>query len=93
VINQSIDDLQAAQDLIEGTKRQDPPNPDIMTAIQTAIHSLQTQIIDLAKKQAFTTSTVSFLVDEANRIRVAVAKLQQVPGCTGTATTTAAPQT
>ena len=80
VINQSIDDLQAAQDLIEGAKQQAPTNRDIMTAILVAIHSLQTQIIDLAEKQALTTSMVSFLADETNRIRLGVAKLQQEAG-------------
>jgi len=48
-----------------------------MTPILAAIYSLQTQIISLAEKQASTTSTVSFLADETNRIRVGVAKLQQ----------------
>jgi len=50
---------QAAQDLIEGAKKQDPTNPDVITGILAAIYSLQTQIIYLAKKQASTTSTVS----------------------------------
>jgi len=81
VINQSIDDPQAARYLIERAKRQDPTNRDVMTAILAAIHSLQTQIIDLAEKQAPTTNTVSFLADKANKIRVGVAKLQQEAGC------------
>ena len=80
MINQSIDDPQAAQDLINGAKKQDPTNRDIMTAILAAIHSLQTQVINLAEKQASTTSTVSFLGDETNRIRLGVAKLQQEAG-------------
>jgi len=41
VINQSIDDPQAAEDLIPGAKRQDPTNRDVMTAVLVAIHSLQ----------------------------------------------------
>jgi len=80
VINQSIDDPQAADDLIQGAKKQDPSNRDVMTAILAPILSLQTQIIDLAEKQASTTSTVSFLADETNRIRLGVAKLQQEAG-------------
>ena len=82
VINQSIDDPESAENLIEGAKHQDPTNRDIMTAILAAIHSLQTQIISLADKQASTTSTFSFLADETNRIRVGVAKLQQEAGRT-----------
>jgi len=80
VINQSIDDTQLAEDLIAGAKTRDPTNRDVMTAILVAIHSLQTQIIGLAEKQASTTSTVSFLADKTNRIRVGVAKLQQEAG-------------
>jgi len=77
VINQSIDDAQSAEDLIAGAKDRDPTNRHVMTVIPAAIHSLQTQIIGLAEKQASTTSTVSFLADECNRIRVGVTKLQQ----------------
>jgi len=80
MINQSIDNPQAPQDLIAGATKQDPTNHDIMTAILAAVHSLQTQIIDLAEKQASTTSTVSFLADENNRIRLGVVKLQQQAG-------------
>jgi len=80
VINQSIDNPQAAQDLIDGTTKQDPTNRDIITTILAAIHSLHTQIIDLAEKQASTTSTLSVLADETNRIRLRVAKLQQEAG-------------
>jgi len=80
ITNQSIDNPQAAQDQIEGATRQDPSNRDVMTAILAAIHSLQIQIIDLAEKEASTTSTVSFLADETNRIRLGVAKLQQQAG-------------
>ena len=80
MINQSIDDTQLAEDLIAGAKTRDPTNRDVMTAILVAIHSLQTQIIGLAEKQASTTSTVSFLADETNRIRVEVTKLQQEAG-------------
>jgi len=75
VINQSIDDPQLAEDIIEGAKTRDSSNRDVMTAILTAIHSLQTQIIGLAEKQGSTTSTVGFLADEGNRIRVGVTKL------------------
>ena len=80
VINQSIDDPQSAEDLIAGAKTTDPTNRDVMTAILVAIQSLQIQIIGLAEKQASTTSTVSFLADETNRIRVGVTKLQQEAG-------------
>jgi len=80
VINQSVDDPESGEDLIAGTTTRDPTNRDIMTAILAAIHSLQTQIIALAEKQASTTSTVSFLADECNRIRVGVTKLQQEAG-------------
>ena len=51
-----------------------------MTAILVAIHSLQTQIIGLVEKQASTTSTVGFLANKCNSIRVGVTKLQQEPG-------------
>jgi len=77
VINQSIDDPPSAEDLIAGAKDRDPTNWDVMTAILATIHSLQTQIIGLAEKQASTTSTVGFLADECNRIRVGVTKLQE----------------
>jgi len=82
VINYSIDDLQSAESLIEGATIRDPTNRDMMTVILAAIQSLQLQIIGLAEKQASTTSTVSFLADETNGIRVGVAKLQQEAGRT-----------
>jgi len=91
VVNQSIDDPQSAEDLIAGAMTRDPTNRDVMTAILAAIHSLQTQIIGLAEKQASTTSTVSFLADETNRIRVGVAKLQQEAGRIQKAPTPAPP--
>jgi len=52
-----------------------------MMAILALIHSLQTQIIGLAEKQASTTSIVGFLADEYNKIRVVVTKLQPKAGC------------
>ena len=81
VINQSIDDPQSAEDLIAGLTTRDPINRDLMSAILVAIHSLQTQIMGLAEKQASTTSTVGFPADECNRIGVGITKLQQEAGC------------
>ena len=49
VTNQSIDDPQSAEDLIEGAKTRDPSNQDVMTAILAAIHFLQIQIVGLAE--------------------------------------------
>jgi len=80
VINQSIDDAQSGEDLIADATTRDYTNRDVITAILAAIHYLQTQVIALAEKQASTSSTISFLADETNRIRVGVAKLQQETG-------------
>jgi len=63
------------EDVWIDTKTRDPTNQDVMTAILAAIHYLQTQTIGLAEKQVSTTSTVSFLADETNKIMVGVAKL------------------
>ena len=80
VSNKAIDDLQSAEDVIAGAITREPSNRDIMTAILAAIHSLQTQIISLADKQASTTSTVGFLANECHRIRVGITKLSQEAG-------------
>ena len=80
IVNLTIDDPEAAEALIKGADKQDPTNREMMTAMLAAIHSLQLQVTNLAKKQAATSSTLGFLTDETHQIRKGVTKLQQEAG-------------
>ena len=66
IVNLTIDDSEAAEALIKAADKQDPTNHDIMTAMLAAIHSLQLQVMNLAEKQATTSSTLGFLTDETH---------------------------